>query len=215
MWTRIVRVVAGMLVLAWISNGCGPKRVETEKTFDSQQAMDLMQHMSGSIETVEPSTEDEGFVFNHFQNLWHYLRVSSNTTVTLTRVRYLSWTSERETVVGVFMNPNFGRITVHAEDQDPDEHQGVDIGRIEFSETVDFPEHGTAQGEIYPFGAEYQGVKNPPSLHLKLPGGYFVPKDGLLDWTKRYMKHEEAIDALRQLVRAVYETGRSEVPTPG
>ena len=213
--SRITYYTVFCLFLTLYLNGCGPAQVERQKTLDNEPARTLMNRIGHDFETLAPSKEEEGLVVNHMQHLWHYLTVSQHTTMTFKRVYYAAWGKEKETIVAQFDHPTLGTITITAEDSDLSENPGVDTGTIRFSEKVEMPEKGYATGEFYPFGGGYQGITVPPSFHLKLPGGYFVPAGGLLDYTKRHMHHDESITVLQTLVRDVFTAGTNEVPRPG
>lgn len=192
--------------------GCVPTQTQNTKDLDGPAAVEFVKRMGTDLEASTASHEEEAFVLNHFQNLWHYMQVSTRTTVTYQRIYYSGWGKETETVHADIELQDLGLVQITAVDNDGSTSPGIDEGTIRFSLEVETPEKGTATGEFYPFGSSYQDVAVPPSYNMKMPGGYFVPAGGLLDFTRRHMESQDLIPVLQRLVTDVYLYGMDEVP---
>ena len=210
-------VLTGLWLCIFVFSGCSPTQTQNEKILDGTATTDLLKNLVETVEAASATEEEEGFVLNHFSNLWHYMQVSSRTTITFKRIYYSGFGKETETIHADIDLPSLGLIQITAIDNDGSESPGVDEGTIKFTMEVETPEKGTANGEFYPFGGAYGDVEVPPSYNMKLPspsndGEYFVPTGGLLDYTKRHIKSEGLTPSLQRLMTEVYEYGMNEVP---
>lgn len=199
------------LCLLLITTACRPSVREATVVLEGETADAVMEKMGAALAELTPSSEDEGLVLNHLQNLWHYIRVSSSTRITISRKSWARSGNHVETVAAIFDGGQIGSITVNAQDNDTADALGIDEGSIKFSEEVDRPEKGTGHGAFYPFGNKAGNQEVPPSFQLELPGGYFVPAGGLRDHRKRFMKHQAAIDVLQTICRDTADLGLEKV----
>ena len=195
--------------------GCLPERVDNTTDLKGKPLKALMGQVGKSLSTLEPPGGGEGRVINEFKNLWHYLNVSSGTSLVFLRSRYTSMFSQKETVIARFENEAFGTIDINAQinGEDPIETD-VQAGHIKFTANVVNPSPGTARAEIYPFPREYNGEQMPPSLQMVLPPSFVVPSNSHIDHRKKYMTDQQSMDKLQQFVQAVYAAGRREVTLP-
>lgn len=199
--------VLGCPLLILIAMSCSPEVQESSVLLERERADKIMSQIGAALSEVTPSFEDEGLVLNHLQNIWHYIRVSSKTNITVTRKSWGRGEKQIETISAVFGGGHIGTITINTKDNDVPMANGIEEGTIHFSEQVEVPEKGTANGAIYPFGNKSGNQKVPPSFQLELPGGYFVPAGGLQDPRKRYMKHEEGIDIFQAICQSTADLG--------
>lgn len=209
---RIVLVCT--ILCLWSLSGCSPRRVDNHITLEGPRVMALMTQIGQRLEAFTPPEGGEGRVVNETQKVWHYLRVSPTTTLTLLRSRYTGWNKHSETVIATFKNPFIGSFTVNAQDQDLSVGNGVDIGHIKFTESVDTPSPGIARAEIYPFPRVYGEETLPPSFQLILPPGFVVPAGSDIDLRKRYIHDNRTVETLQEIVKGVFAAAQREVALP-
>lgn len=193
------------LILGMMS--CNPTVQESSVTIEGDEAEKIMSQMGAALSEMTPSSEDEGLVLNHFQNIWHYVRISSKTNITVTRKSWMRGDKHIETISAVFDGGHIGTITINTQDNDAPAENGIEEGSILFSEQVEEPAKGTGNGAMYPFGNKSGSQKVPPSFQLELPGGYFVPAGGLQDHRKRFMKHQDGINVLQTICQKTADLG--------
>lgn len=198
-----------------ITSGCIPERVDNSANITGEPLKALMQQIGSTVETLDLPKGGEGRVISEFKKLWHYLHVSSKTSLVFLRSRYTSFFTEKETVLARFENEAFGTIDINAQVENSDDSgPSVHVGYIKFTAIVINPSPGTARAEIYPFPREYNGELMPPSLQMVLPPSFVVPSNSHIDHRKRYLKDEKAMDGLQKFIQAVYAVGRREVVLP-
>jgi hypothetical protein len=195
------------LCLILILMACRSTVQEASVIIEGAEAEKIMLQVGAALAGAKPSSEDEGLVLNHLQNLWHYVRVSRSTNITVTRKSWIRGGKHIESISAVYDGGPFGIITINTQDNDASVANGIEEGTIKFSEQVDTPEKGTGHGAMYPFGKKLGNQEVPPSFQLELPGGYYVPADGLRDPRKRFMKHQNSIDLLQALCQDTADLG--------
>lgn len=202
-------------ILIWLGSGCLPERIENTSELEGRPLMELMRQIGQPLEDLTPPEGGEGRVINEAQKLWHYMRVSSKTSLVILRSRYSSMYTVKETIIARFKNPAFGTININAIDEDIDDGHEINRGHIKFTASVESPSPGVAKAEIYPFPREYAGKTLPPSLQMILPPGFVVPSNSHIDHRKKYMKDTKTTQILQTLVKDIFAMGRREVVLSG
>ena len=202
-------------LLIWFGSGCLPERIDNTAKLEGRPLMELMRQIGQPLEDMTPPKGGEGRVINETQKLWHYMRVSSKTSLVILRSRYSSMFTVKETIVARFENPVFGAININAVDEDIDDDNEIHRGHIKFNASVESPSPGVAKAEIYPFPREYAGEILPPSLQMILPPGFVVPSNSHIDHRKKFMKDTKSMQILQTLVKDIFSVGRREVVLSG
>lgn len=174
----------------------------------------LMQQLGAPLEALKPPAAGEGRIVNETQKLWHYLSVSSSTSLTLVRSQYTNVFFVKQTIIARFENPGVGTIDITIVEDEVSESVEIDNGVFRFATEVISPSPGTARGEIYPFPRTSQGEQYPPSAHMTLPPGFAVPVGSQLDPRKRYMRDPASIWVFQNLLMGMYEAGVAQVVLP-